>query len=163
MAVIGTFTPAKDGGWIGTIRTLTIDAKVRLVPNDDRTSKKAPAFRVLVGNSRVGEAWEAKTRGLTPKDYLKVRIDDPVLTKPISAAMFVSEGGIAAQLLWALERIRSTRPNSFRIAEVYMIGSEVYGRSKPTVLSSAASLRLAVEVLSCTPLDGPLPLGYLFG
>ncbi len=104
MAVIGTFIPANDGGWVGTIRTLSIDAKVRLVPNDDRTSKNAPAFRVLVGSFRVGEAWEAKTCGLHPKDYLKVRIDGPVLAKPISAAMFVSEGGIAAQLLWSRSR-----------------------------------------------------------
>lgn len=101
MAVIGTFTPAKDGGWVGTIRTLTIDAKVRLVPNDDRTSKKAPAFRVFIGNSRVGEAWEAKTSGLSPKDYLKVKLDDPILPQPINAAMFVSENGDAAQMLWS--------------------------------------------------------------
>jgi uncharacterized protein (DUF736 family) len=100
MAVIGTFTPAKDGGWVGAIRTLTIDAKVRLVPNDDRTSKKAPAFRVLVGNSRIGEAWEAKTGGLSPKDYLRVKLDDPILPQPINAAMFVSESG-DAQMLWS--------------------------------------------------------------
>ncbi len=86
MPVIGTFMPAKDGGWVGTIRTLTIDAKVRLVPNDDRASKKAPAFRVFVGNSRIGDAWEAKTGGLSPKDYLRVKLDDPMLTEPINAA-----------------------------------------------------------------------------
>lgn len=101
MAVIGTLTPAKDGGWVGTIRTLTIDAKVRLVPNDDRTSKKAPAFRVFVGNSRIGEAWEAKTGGLSPKDYLRVKLDDPTLSQPMNAAMFVSESGDTAQLLWS--------------------------------------------------------------
>jgi uncharacterized protein (DUF736 family) len=101
MAVIGTFTPAKDGGWVGTIRTLTIDAKVRLVPNDDRTSKKAPAFRVFVGSARIGEAWEAKTGGLSPKNYLRVKLDDPILTQPIDAAMFVSESGDAAQMLWS--------------------------------------------------------------
>ena len=101
MAVIGTFTPAKDGGWVGTIRTLTIDAKVRLVPNDDRTSKKAPAFRVFVGNSRIGDAWEAKTGGLSPKDYLRVKLDDPILPQPMNAAMFVSERGDAAQMLWS--------------------------------------------------------------
>lgn len=100
MAVIGTFTPAKDGGWAGTIRTLTIDAKVRLVPNDDRTSTKAPAFRVLVGNSRIGEAWEAKTRGIAPKGYLRVKLDDPMLPGPIIAAIFVSETGDVAQMLW---------------------------------------------------------------
>ena len=100
MAVIGTFTPAKDGGWVGAIRTLTIDAKVRLVPNDDRTSKKAPAFRVFVGNSRIGDAWEAKTGGLSPKDYLRITLDDPMLPAPISAALFQSEDGSGAQLLW---------------------------------------------------------------
>lgn len=104
MAVIGTFTPAKDGGWVGTIKTLTIDAKVRLVPNDDRTSKNAPLFRVYVGNSRIGDAWEARTGGLSPKDYLKVRFDDPALFGPINAAMFMSERGDTAQLLWSRPR-----------------------------------------------------------
>jgi uncharacterized protein (DUF736 family) len=101
MAIIGTFTPAKDGGWVGTIRTLTIDAKVRLVPNDDRTSKKAPAFRVFVGNSRIGDAWEAKTGGVSPKDYLRVKLDDPILPQPMNAAMFVSESGAGAQMFWS--------------------------------------------------------------
>lgn len=100
MAVIGTFTPAKDGGWVGTIRTLTINTKVRLVPNDDRSSKKAPAFRVFVGNSRIGDAWEAATGGLNPKCYLKVRIDDPALPEPITAAMFSAETEKTAQMLW---------------------------------------------------------------
>jgi uncharacterized protein (DUF736 family) len=100
MAVIGTFTPAKDGGWVGTIRTLTIDAKVRLVPNDDRTSKKAPAFRVFVGNSRIGDAWEAKTGGLSPKEYLRVRLDDPLLPEPVTAALFQVQDGSTAQLFW---------------------------------------------------------------
>ena len=100
MAVIGTFTPAKDGGWVGTIRTLTIDAKVRLVPNDDRTSNKAPAFRVFVGNSRIGDAWEARTGGSIPKEYLRVRLDDPLLPEPAIAALFQVQDGSTAQLLW---------------------------------------------------------------
>ena len=60
MAVIGTFAPSKDGGWIGTIHTLAINAKIRLVPNDNRDSANAPAFLVLTGQSRIGEAWEAR-------------------------------------------------------------------------------------------------------
>lgn len=104
MAVIGAFTPAKDGGWIGTIRTLTIDAKVRLVPNDDRTSKNAPAFRVFVGSSRIGEAWEAKTAGLSPKSYLRVKLDDPMLPEPITAALFHSDDQSEARLLWSRKR-----------------------------------------------------------
>lgn len=42
MSVIGTFTPIKDGGWEGTIRTLTIDVKARLIPNDNQDSERAP-------------------------------------------------------------------------------------------------------------------------
>lgn len=100
MAIIGNFIPAKDGGWIGSIRTLTIDAKVRFVPNDDRLSSNAPTFRVLIGQSRVGHAWEARSAGENPKTYLSVKLDDPALAEPISAALFPSEGRRTAQLTW---------------------------------------------------------------
>jgi uncharacterized protein (DUF736 family) len=56
MSTIGTFTPSKEGGWTGAIHTLTINAKVRLVPNDNREHENAPAFRVFVGKSRIGDA-----------------------------------------------------------------------------------------------------------
>ena len=104
MSVIGTFTPAKDGGWTGSIRTLTINAKVRLVPNENRDSDNAPVFRVFVGQSRIGDAWAARSGGDSPKDYLRVRLDDPSLSEPISAALFPSEDGGAAQLVWSRRR-----------------------------------------------------------
>jgi uncharacterized protein (DUF736 family) len=101
---IGIFNPAKDGGWIGFIRTLTIDVKVRLVPNDDRNRDNAPDFRIFVGNCRIGDAWEATSQGENPKDYLKIRLDDPCLPKPIIAAMFPSENGESARLVWDRRR-----------------------------------------------------------
>jgi uncharacterized protein (DUF736 family) len=104
MAQIGTFIPAKDGGWTGSIRTLIIDARVRLVPNDNRDSENAPAFRVFVGQSRIGDAWEARSGDDSPKDYLRVRLDDPSLSEPISAALFPSEDGGEAQLVWSRRR-----------------------------------------------------------
>ena len=104
MSVIGTFTPSKEGGWIGTIHTLTMNAKIRLVPNDNRDNENAPAFRVFVGKSRIGDAWEARTQGDSPKDYLRVRIDDPSLPEPLSAALFRSEDGNGAQLVWGRRR-----------------------------------------------------------
>jgi len=100
MTQIGTFSPASNGGWNGSIRTLTIDAKVRLVPNDNRESENAPAFRVLVGQTRIGDAWAARSSGDTPRDYLRVRIDDPSLYEPINAALFPSDDGGAASLVW---------------------------------------------------------------
>jgi uncharacterized protein (DUF736 family) len=104
MSVIGTFTPSKDGGWIGTIQTLTIHTKIRLVPNDNRENENAPAFRVFVGRSRIGDAWEARSTGEKPRDYLKVRLDDPSLAEPLNAALFQSENGTAAQLVWNRRR-----------------------------------------------------------
>src|SRR5271169_3202510 len=104
MAVIGTFTPTKDGGWSGSIHTLAINAKLRFVPNDNRDGDNAPAFRILVGQSRVGDAWAARSSGDSPKEYLRVRLDDPVLLGPISAALFLSEDGQNAQLIWTRRR-----------------------------------------------------------
>lgn len=100
MSVIGTFTPAKDGGWTGSIRTLTIDAKVRLIPNDNREHENSPAFRIFAGQSRIGDAWEAYFGEDQPRPYLRVKLDDPSLPEPLSAALFPSEDGKEAQLVW---------------------------------------------------------------
>ena len=101
---IGTFTLAKDGGWTGAIRTLTIDAKIRLVPNDDRVGDTAPAFRVFVGTSRIGDAWEAHTSGDTPRTYWRLKFDDPSLPEPFTAALFPADDGDTAHLVWNRRR-----------------------------------------------------------
>lgn len=75
---------AKDGGWIGSIHTLTIHAKVRLVPNDNRDSDNVPTFRVLVGRFRIGDAWSARSSGNSQKEDLRICLDDPCLSRPIS-------------------------------------------------------------------------------
>jgi len=100
MSVIGTFTPTKDGGWTGSIRTLTIYAQLRFVPNDNRENEKAPAFRVFVGRSRIGDAWIARSSGENASDYLRVRLDDPSLPEPLTAVMFRTESGQMAELVW---------------------------------------------------------------
>lgn len=99
--VIGTFTQARDGGWTGCIRTLTLDAKLRLVPNDNRESENAPLFRVFVGQSHVGDAWETHSAGQTPRSYLSVRLDDPAFAEPMRAALFISTDGDEAELVWS--------------------------------------------------------------
>lgn len=104
MSSIGTFTPSKDGGWVGSIHTLTINTKLRFVPNDNRNNDNAPAFRVFVGRSRIGDAWEAQTAGENSKSYLRVKLDDPSLSEPISAALFPTEDGSKAQLVWSRQR-----------------------------------------------------------
>ncbi len=104
MAIIGTFTPTKDGGWNGAIRTLTIDVKAKFVPNDNRENDRAPAFRIFAGRSELGAAWVQRTKDENPRDYLSVQIDDPSLPEPISAAMFQINGGTEAHLVWTRHR-----------------------------------------------------------
>jgi len=105
MSIIGTFTRTKDGGWIGTIRTLAIDVKVRFIPNDNRDNERAPEFRVFSGRSELGAAWRERTSGENPREYLNVRLDDPSLSEPISVAMFEAADGRTAQLVWARRRL----------------------------------------------------------
>jgi uncharacterized protein (DUF736 family) len=100
MATIGTFVPTKDGGWTGHIRTLMIDVKVRLVPNDNKENEAAPAFRVFAGDAEIGAAWRKRSGGDEPKDYLSVKLDDPALPDWISAAMFEASDGNELRLVW---------------------------------------------------------------
>ena len=62
MAIIGTFT--KDGaGYVGTIETLALKAKITFDPQEKR-SGKAPDFRVFQiadgFTSEIGAAWKKK-------------------------------------------------------------------------------------------------------
>ena len=98
------FTLSKDGEWIGTLHTLTMNAKIRLVPNDNRVSDKDPAYRILVGNVHIGDAWEAKTIGGKPRNYLRLRFDDARLSEPLLAALLLSDNGDKAQLIWKKRR-----------------------------------------------------------
>jgi uncharacterized protein (DUF736 family) len=100
MSVIGNFTASKSGGWEGNIQTLTMNAKVRFVPNDNQIGENAPAFRLFTGKSEVGAAWKLRTSGDSPREYLSVRLEDPVLGEPIFAALFDGPDGKEAQLIW---------------------------------------------------------------
>jgi uncharacterized protein (DUF736 family) len=57
MANIGTFTADKDG-FTGTLRTLTLNVKVKLVPNDKGNSENAPDFRLQAASHDIGAAWK---------------------------------------------------------------------------------------------------------
>ncbi|MBK1967784.1 MULTISPECIES: DUF736 family protein [Brevundimonas] len=100
MGVIGKFKPTKQGGWEGRIETLLIDRKIRFVPNDDRRNDNSPDYVVMLGWSRVGEAWKATSRGENPRDYLRVRLNDP-WSEPKRATLFPAPDGATAELVWS--------------------------------------------------------------
>ena len=57
MAHIGTFT-AQGNSFAGTVRTLTLNVKVKFVPND-KESDNAPDYRIQAGGTyEIGAAWK---------------------------------------------------------------------------------------------------------
>ncbi len=98
MAIIGAFTRAKDGGWQGTIRTLSNTLKARFIPNDDRRSDAAPDFHIVSAQCDLGAAWVRRKADHT--EYLSVQLDDPAFARPISAALFYSADDPDANLVW---------------------------------------------------------------
>ncbi|MDR5729982.1 MAG: DUF736 family protein [Terriglobia bacterium] len=100
MSIIGHFTASKDGGWEGTIQTLSINTKIRLVPNDNQSVDKAPAFRVFVGKSEIGAAWKVRSQGENARDYLSVKLEDPAFVEGVHAALFEGTESHRATLVW---------------------------------------------------------------
>ena len=98
MAIIGAFTRARDGGWEGTVRTLSNTLRVRFVPNDDRQNDAAPDFHIVSAQCDLGAAWARRKADQT--EYLSVQLDDPTLARPIYAALFYSAYEPRANLVW---------------------------------------------------------------
>lgn len=97
MNVIGTFTKQNDG-FVGTVRTHTVDLSVRFVPND-KTSDRAPDFRALTDdNYSIGAAW-SKESATSGRSYLSVTLDDPSFPATINARLVEGENG-DYDLMW---------------------------------------------------------------
>ena len=105
MATIGTFTKSGDG-FTGSVATLTLDANVQVRPAE-KTSDKAPDFRLFAGRAEIGAAWKKTSN--EKRDYLSVRLDDPSLPSPILANLCEMENG-EFDLIWS-------RPNRRRNGE----------------------------------------------
>jgi uncharacterized protein (DUF736 family) len=114
--IIGRFKAMGDGGWAGVVKTLSINAKIRFVPNDNRDNNGAPSFRILCGSSEIGVAWLKRTSGEPAGEYLSVTMDCPSFTEPISAALFYAGIDRDAELVWrrvrSQPRIGGSVPNS---------------------------------------------------
>jgi uncharacterized protein (DUF736 family) len=94
MAIIGTFTK-QDNGYQGSLATLTVKAKVSINPVE-KTSDKAPDFRVFTGTTEIGAAWSATSK--EGKAYLSVKLDDPSFAAAILCRLVETDKGYA--LVW---------------------------------------------------------------
>jgi uncharacterized protein (DUF736 family) len=97
MANIGTFTADKDG-FTGTLRTLTLNVKVKLVPNDKGNNENAPDFRLQAASHDIGAAWRKTSEA--GRDYLSVTLDDPSFPATVYARLIEGEDG-THDLIWS--------------------------------------------------------------
>ncbi len=96
MANIGTFT-AQNDSFTGTVRTLTLNVKVKFVPNTGE-SENAPNYRIVAGNYEIGAAWKKVSKAERP--YLSVTLDDPSFPATIYARLVEGEDGVH-NLIWS--------------------------------------------------------------
>jgi uncharacterized protein (DUF736 family) len=102
MPVIGTFSAVKDG-YAGTIRTLMLNGRVKILPNDRKQGDGAPDFRILVGTTEIGAAWRKTKQGSDETD-LRVRLDDPAWAQPIWGVLLEASQDGVARLIWRREK-----------------------------------------------------------
>ena len=98
MATIGQFRQMNDG-YEGTISTLSLARKVRIVPNTNKKNDDSPDFFVKTGQCDLGFARRKVSKGDNGTPYLQVFLDDPSFVEPIWAALFDHDG--KADLVWS--------------------------------------------------------------
>ncbi len=99
MSIIGTFSKTADG-YVGVIRTMTINVKAKIVANNKKGADKAPDFKIFAGGAELGAAWRTKSKGEGGRDFLSVELDDPSFAAPVRAAFFENQGEDTAALVW---------------------------------------------------------------
>ena len=75
MPAIGYVT-RKDGGFSGSLKTLSIRANVEIVPNASKSSDTQPDYRVLSDGVEIGAGWD-KTGGTSGRDYVSLSLAAP--------------------------------------------------------------------------------------
>ena len=97
MANIGTFT-AQGDSFTGSVRTLTLNVKVRFIPNT-KEGDKAPDYRIVAANNyEIGAAWKKVSKSDRP--YLSATLDDPSFPGTIYARLVEAENN-THDLIWS--------------------------------------------------------------
>ncbi len=91
MATIGTFTSTKDG-FTGTIRTLALNVKAKIVPDEHKSNEAAPDYRVFSGTVELGAGWKRTAKNGEQREYVSLKLDDPSFPAAIYANLVRTEG-----------------------------------------------------------------------
>jgi uncharacterized protein (DUF736 family) len=107
MAVIGKFQHSSPEEFSGFIRTLTIDAKVKIAPMSFEADDNRPNYRVMtaVGGHEIGAGWIKRSQS-DDSSYISVQIDDPSFPEPIRAILKERDGTF--DLIWTRQKVSRT-------------------------------------------------------
>ena len=101
--IIGNFSYDADQDiYLGEITTLTVQRIEVVFRPTDKAGDKEPDYRIVQerdgGTVEFGAAWKRSSeRG---RDFLSVVLDDPALPTTLNAALFLSDRGDQANLVW---------------------------------------------------------------
>lgn len=76
MSAIGYVARNDNGGFSGSLKTLSIRASVEIVPNRSKSSDTQPDYRVLSDGVEIGAGWN-KTGETSGKDYVSLSLAAP--------------------------------------------------------------------------------------
>lgn len=102
MAIIGNFTKQENGGYVGSIETLTLKGRVTFEPLSKR-GEKSPDYRITSGLADIGAAWGSTSEGAS---VLSVRLDDPSFAAPINCRLIKTGAEHGYSLIWERDRKR---------------------------------------------------------
>jgi uncharacterized protein (DUF736 family) len=85
MATIGLVQKQDDGSFTGTLNTLALKAKIRIVPINRKAGDNGPDYRVVTSDGvDIGGGWTRVGRE-SQREYVSLKLDDPTLPQAIYA------------------------------------------------------------------------------
>jgi uncharacterized protein (DUF736 family) len=103
MAIIGNFAyDSTQDTYFGAIATLTVHRQEVMLCPTNKSHDREPDYRITQeqdgGTVEIGAGWKRSSeRG---RAFISIVLDDPALPAPISAAMFLTDQGDKATLVW---------------------------------------------------------------
>ncbi|WP_145200228.1 DUF736 domain-containing protein [Sphingobium sp. B2] len=107
----------QDDGFIGRLRTLTLDVQLRITPTGFVGHSRAPEWRVhlvedgegAAHDPEVGSGWAHRSDRIG--DYITIQLDCPGLARPMRANLLPGKQGDGAFVLLWSPRLRRPKPD----------------------------------------------------
>jgi len=75
MPAIGYVQRQSDGSFKGSIKTLSVNADIQIVPNRGKTGEQ-PDYRVVAGSVELGGGW-VRTGEVSQREYVRLAMSAP--------------------------------------------------------------------------------------